>query len=634
MAAPAYKLTNLLGNYEPAASVLQLIEDQLTQTEWTFVEETSFTQASTTRTMRVWKCPSTLNAASTDFYVGFVKNAAPGGTYLAARAFESYNSSTHLISKPAIQGNQLIAGQWKAITYGNGVYVAVGNPGLVATSTDLINWTLRTAPAAVSYNAVAYGTGRFVAVAGSGAAAMYSSDNGATWTAATLPNGSPWSNVAYGNGFFLAASSSTTTKATSPDGITWTSQSNDTSSQPYLSMVFLNGQFYFGRTDNVVGNTANGLGYGSTSLTGVSGPIRGIAYNPSLPMWVVTNAANSTSSSVFTLPNSALAGTTWTARTTPVSDTWVSAIYDGTRFVLFGAQGNIVTSTDGVTWTQLASNNLTGSGTGLPLTPSASWGFQQGIYANGNYVALNGTGGTGPTFSLMTSTDASTFNLRPMPLTTPATSGTFALDGTTTPKFVDSAVTLNTATAYDVAVLVSRSYLVVACHLNGTGTPVGGWILGMINPAYSDSQATNPPLAALTHIGPNATLPSTASGMSRALRANSDLAPYSAAAGPESLLLGTMNGGTVDPSSGSLRAARVAVLGGINPLAPAQTGGFRGWVYDSVAVGTFNQNTVRLGDTVTIGGNTYACMGQAPAGGVFYSGFGSCGFFFNTTAGS
>ena len=56
---------------------------------------------------------------------------------------------------------------WRAVTYGNGLFVAVASSGTnrVMTSPDGITWTPRAAAEANQWRAVTYGNGLFVAVA-------------------------------------------------------------------------------------------------------------------------------------------------------------------------------------------------------------------------------------------------------------------------------------------------------------------------------------------------------------------------------------------------------------------------------------------------------------------------------------
>ena len=104
----------------------------------------------------------------------------------------------------------------KAITYGNGLFVAVANGGgnRVVTSPDGISWTLRNAAANNDWQSVAFGNNKFVAISSNGTnRTMYSSD-GINWTSIAVTSGS--NSIAFGNGKF------TTGKNYSTDGITWT----------------------------------------------------------------------------------------------------------------------------------------------------------------------------------------------------------------------------------------------------------------------------------------------------------------------------------------------------------------------------------------------------------------------------
>jgi photosystem II stability/assembly factor-like uncharacterized protein len=50
------------------------------------------------------------------------------------------------------------------VTYGNGLFVAVGARGTILTSSDGANWTKQTSPTDDLLIAVTYGNGIFVAV--------------------------------------------------------------------------------------------------------------------------------------------------------------------------------------------------------------------------------------------------------------------------------------------------------------------------------------------------------------------------------------------------------------------------------------------------------------------------------------
>jgi len=90
------------------------------------------------------------------------------------------------------------------VTYGNGLYVAVGDSGQLATSPDGINWTQRTSSfGTTAIYGVTYGNDLFVAVGASGQLAT--SPDGINWTQRTSSFGATnIYGVTYGNDLFVA----------------------------------------------------------------------------------------------------------------------------------------------------------------------------------------------------------------------------------------------------------------------------------------------------------------------------------------------------------------------------------------------------------------------------------------------
>lgn len=134
--------------------------------------------------------------------------------------------------------------EWRG-SYGDGVFVAIAqNTTTAATSTDAITWTTRTLPTNSRWQAVTYGNGLFVAVAGGGigsTAASISTD-AITWTIATLPSSSGWESITYGNGIFVVVGQNVT-PAYSTNGITWTISGTPPIAQQWSSINYSNGLF-------------------------------------------------------------------------------------------------------------------------------------------------------------------------------------------------------------------------------------------------------------------------------------------------------------------------------------------------------------------------------------------------------
>ena len=90
----------------------------------------------------------------------------------------------------------------EGVTYGNGLFVAVGWIGAIFTSPDGVNWTSRFSPTFSPLYSVTYGNGRFVAVGYNGT--ILTSPDGETWTKRTSPTSNFLNGVTYGNGRFVA----------------------------------------------------------------------------------------------------------------------------------------------------------------------------------------------------------------------------------------------------------------------------------------------------------------------------------------------------------------------------------------------------------------------------------------------
>lgn len=118
-----------------------------------------------------------------------------------------------------------------------GGFIAVGDNGLVYTTTDAKTWNKITPPEANNWRGVAYipaghgvgsGSGRAIAVADNGTnRVMYSDDLGATWNTASASEANNWQSIAYAEALNLVvavASTGTHRVMTSADGITWANQ--------------------------------------------------------------------------------------------------------------------------------------------------------------------------------------------------------------------------------------------------------------------------------------------------------------------------------------------------------------------------------------------------------------------------
>ena len=278
------------------------------------------------------------------------------------------------------------------VAFGNNTWVAVGQNGKIAYSTDNgRSWTAVPAGTAAnqsgfrnvtSVNAVAFANNMFIAVGGDGtnaslAGISYSTD-GRTWTAVASPPQGGWNGIAYGGGRWVIvggfAQSVPTQTAYSTDGRTWTTVdvSGAIPSSVY-GVAFANSRFV--ATGN--GRTATSTN-GSSWTAGTNAPssiLRGIAFGSN--RWVVVGNGSRMGYSTD--------GASWTA--VPQANNGgfgqSSDIYGlgfgNNRFVAAGANGRMAYSTDGASWTAVANTTFTAT-------------IRAIAYANGRFVAAGANG--------------------------------------------------------------------------------------------------------------------------------------------------------------------------------------------------------------------------------------------------
>ena len=297
--------------------------------------------------------------------------------------------------------------QWRSVTYGNGLFVAVAeeyNSSRVMTSPDGITWTSRTAEGN-AWSSVTYGNGLFVAVANNGSpnsSRVMTSPDGVTWTPRTAATNSSWQSVTYGNGLFVAVNiNGTASQAvmTSPNGINWTSRTAATDNSWY-SVTYGNGLFVAVArtgTNNRVMTSPNGTTWTSRTSAANNNWLA-VTYGNGLFVAVSSDGTNR----VMTSPD----GITWTGRTAAEANSWCNVTYGNGLFVAISYDGTnrVMTSPDGITWTSRAA------------AEANSWSSV--TYGNGLYVAVAGTG----TNRVMTSPDC---NCDPACRPIPTAAGTY-----------------------------------------------------------------------------------------------------------------------------------------------------------------------------------------------------------------
>lgn len=278
--------------------------------------------------------------------------------------------------------SQSISGGFRAIAYGAGRFVAVGDGGIVMTSDNGLDWTSRTAAASNNWKGVTYGAGQFVAVSNNGTGnRVMTSPDGITWTSRTPASEIGWKSVTYGNGKFVAvalASADTINGAdrvmTSADGITWTTQAPSVLNG-WQSVTYGNGTFVaVASSVGKVGVMTSPDGVTWTSRTAAADNLwNSVTYGNNLFVAVSNTRPGNV---VMTSPD----GITWTSRTSASQNLWFGVTYGAGKFVAVGGAGastRVMTSPDGINWTN--------------QTEATASDWNGVAYGSGRFIALTAT---------------------------------------------------------------------------------------------------------------------------------------------------------------------------------------------------------------------------------------------------
>jgi photosystem II stability/assembly factor-like uncharacterized protein len=254
-----------------------------------------------------------------------------------------------------------------AIAYGNGLFVAVGNFGRMAYSSNGVSWTDIDSPfgstSSDDIKTIAYGDGKFVAGDLMGNIAY--SSNGIDWTAVAS---NPWLNtelnayvsiraIAYGNGKFVAVGAWGKIAYSSDGGETWTEVLDSTFGgyDEIHSVAFGGGRFVAGGLDKEYEASDY---YGDNCRMASSSD--GISWTkvPNFRMYSILDIAYG--NGVFVAGGAtsmaySTNGTSWTAVPGPAC---YAIAYGNNRFVAVGELGTIEYSSDGITWTAVANSPL------------------------------------------------------------------------------------------------------------------------------------------------------------------------------------------------------------------------------------------------------------------------------------
>lgn len=327
--------------------------------------------------------PGTIKARQSTLYIEGQLQEAGFNVQVHENRFDKYISSSvqGIINFPRwIVKSSAANNNWRAIAYGNGIFVAVSTSGSgnrVMTSPDGETWTLRSSAADLSWRGIVFANGLFVAVADSGSSGnqIMTSPDGTTWTLRNADSDTNWNAIAYGNGRFVAVGSLDILQkpvTTSLNGISWVGNSLGTAID-LNTIVFANGLFV-GLGNDSCWTSPDGLVWTARTSPPGSNNWTSITYGNGL---FVAVSDSGTGDRVMT----SVDGITWTSRVSPVDNDWKSVVFYNGMFIAVaetGTNNRAMISFDGITWETMVTE------------PDNDW---QAVAAGGGiFVAVSKTG--------------------------------------------------------------------------------------------------------------------------------------------------------------------------------------------------------------------------------------------------
>jgi len=301
----------------------------------------------------------TVGGVSVDGNLGLVNYASDITSIVAPEGGTTWTTRTSGFGTTTING----------VTFGDGLYVAVGSSGKLTTSTDGITWTTRTSGfGTTTINGVTFGDGLYVAVGSSGK--LTTSTDGITWTTRTSGFGSTSIyGVGYGDGLYVAVGNSGTL-ATSTDGTTWTTRTSGFGSTAIYGVTYGDGLYVAVGRDGKLTTSTDGTTWTTRTSGFGDSHIYALTYGDGLYVAVGSSGTLTTSTD----------GITWTTRTSGFGSTSIRGVTFGDElYVAVGNSGTLATSTDGITWTTRTSG-------------FGSTGIVGVTYGDGLYVAVGSSG--------------------------------------------------------------------------------------------------------------------------------------------------------------------------------------------------------------------------------------------------
>jgi hypothetical protein len=286
-------------------------------------------------------------------------------------------------------------------------FAAVGNNGVIYSSSDALRLTSRTSGTTAFLKKIISLNGQYIACGSSGT--ILTSSNGVDWTLRSRGTIDSFFNITYANGQFMAAGSnanaSNGTIVTSIDGVQWNTVYSLTNSQfqavQFYDVKYVNGTWLASGNYGLIAKSNDGAVW-SVQSSGTAEHVRGTAYgnnkfvallnngtfliSSDASSWALNNpnisglSMNSIvySNEIFVAVGNAILtstdGNNWVKNSTTITNSLSKIKYLVGKFVAVGDGGVVMSSIDGTNWIveRTATSDISG--------------FTDITYGNGKYV--------------------------------------------------------------------------------------------------------------------------------------------------------------------------------------------------------------------------------------------------------
>ncbi len=283
-----------------------------------------------------WRLNGTnISGATNAMYYVAEAQATNAGAYSVVASY-SGGSVTSVVGNVSVWAT---TEDLKAIAYGGGKYIAVGNNGTAVSSTDLVSWSLLSTGTTNNLAGIIYDGAKFLVVGGSGT--ILTSPDGQTWSSQTSGTSNRLNSITSSGSRYVAAGEKGLT-ISSLNGTNWTAHTSDFSD--LLAITYGNSTYVTVGQNGTIWASADGTNWDSYAYS-TNLALNAVSYNTA-GFFV----ASGDSGLILTSTNAH----TWSVRKSANIRNYQAAVLHNSSSIILGPEGKAYASANGSTWNSIA----------------------------------------------------------------------------------------------------------------------------------------------------------------------------------------------------------------------------------------------------------------------------------------